>query len=97
MKKVFHPNDEGKFEFTKEELKQLLDEIYNAGYNDCQSNLWIYTTPHRWNTSPYITCNPSQTTKAPSITWTATSTGDPILTTGNITSGNTSCSCNNCQ
>lgn len=35
MKKVFHPNDEGKFEFTKEELKQLLDEIYNAGYNDC--------------------------------------------------------------
>lgn len=93
MKKVFHPNDQGKFEFTREELKQLLDEIYDAGYNDCQSNLWIYTTPFRWNIKPYITNDPNQISKTPSVTWTTTSTGDSILNTDSITNENTSSSC----
>ena len=57
----------------------------------------IYTTPLRWNTKPYVTNDPSQIGKKPSITWQTTSTGDPVLHTGNITCGDISSSCSNCQ
>ena len=32
--KIFVPNDNGKFEFTKEELESLLKEAYDEGYRD---------------------------------------------------------------
>ena len=34
--KIFVPNDNGKFEFTKEELESLLKEAYDEGYRDNQ-------------------------------------------------------------
>lgn len=49
--KVFVPNDNGKFEFTKEELESLLKEAYDEGYKDgCPS---ISTTPGLWPTITY--------------------------------------------
>ena len=32
--KIFVPNDNGKFEFTKEELESLIKEAYDEGYRD---------------------------------------------------------------
>ena len=45
MRKTFKFNQNGKIEFTKEELKELLDEVYRAGYDD---NSWTYNTPIIW-------------------------------------------------
>ena len=45
--KIFTKNEKGKIEFTENELKALLDEIYNEGYNDGKSRGYIYTTPTR--------------------------------------------------
>ena len=49
--KVFIKNQEGKIEFTEDELRELLDEIYNEGYWD-GTKKYVYTTPY---TTPYIT------------------------------------------
>lgn len=32
--KIFIPNNNGKLEFTKEELEKLLEEAYQEGYDD---------------------------------------------------------------
>ena len=32
--KMFYPNNEGKIEFTKEELEKLINEVYNEGKAD---------------------------------------------------------------
>ena len=50
MIKIFTKNKNNKIEFTEQELKTLLDEIYRDGYNKGQSRNYIYTTPS-W--SPY--------------------------------------------
>ena len=44
--KVFTKNQNGKIEFTEDELRKLLDEIYNEGYWDGKGNNYIYTTPY---------------------------------------------------
>lgn len=49
MRKSFKVNKEGKIEFTKEELKKILDEVYNEGFNDCKNEYYIYNTPLRWD------------------------------------------------
>ena len=48
MTKTFTVNKNGKIEFTKDELKKLLDEVYMEGRN---STTYTYTTP--W-VSPYV-------------------------------------------
>ncbi len=48
MIKIFTTNKDGKIEFTKDELKQLLDEAYWEGYR-ANTSSYIYTTP----SSPY--------------------------------------------
>ena len=50
--KVFTKNQNGKIEFTEDELQKLLDEIYNEGYWDSKKNNYIYTTPYT-HTYPY--------------------------------------------
>ena len=50
--KVFTKNQNGKIEFTEDELRKLLDEIYNEGYWDGKGNSYIYTTPYTY-TYPY--------------------------------------------
>lgn len=61
MVKVFTTNQNGKIEFTKEELETLLNEVWNDGYNR-HGNYW-WTSPTR--TTPNIT-TPNITT--PTIT-----------------------------
>ena len=71
--KIFTLNDNNKIEFTEDELKSLLDEIYNDGYND-GNRKYYYTTPYRY---PYIT-TPYYTTWCSSST--AGSSGINITT-----------------
>ena len=73
MTKRFEKNKNGKVEFTATELKALLDEVYNEGYNNgkyCSGVVW--NPPYRyddWWNKPYITwCSDSN-----SITTGATS------------------------
>lgn len=41
--KVFQKNNNGKIEFTKEELETLLNEVYWDGYR--ANSTWTWTTP----------------------------------------------------
>ena len=51
MQKIFKVKD-GKIEFTKEELKALLDEVYNTGYQAGKMENWTWNSP--WTLSgPY--------------------------------------------
>ena len=44
--KVFCPNVNGKLEFTKKELEDLLNEAYSDGYRDGScTRTWTYTYP----------------------------------------------------
>lgn len=58
--KVFTKNQNGKIEFTEDELRKLLDEIYNEGYWNGKGNNYIYTTPYTY-TYPYTLCSTSTT------------------------------------
>lgn len=62
--KVFYPNNKGEIVFTKDELEKLLDEIYDAGYQDGRSKYWTWTSPSI--TTPYYqyttTCGNSNST-----------------------------------
>lgn len=51
--KVFKKNKYGKIEFTESELKEVLDEIYNEGFNDGSNNYYYYNTPYRYKPYPY--------------------------------------------
>ena len=44
--RVFHHNEKGKIEFTKEELQKLLNEVYNEGKRDS------YTISYGSNSTP---------------------------------------------
>lgn len=45
--KVFYPNQQGKLEFTKKELEELLNEAYHEGYQDGDRKHWYgYTYGH---------------------------------------------------
>lgn len=60
--KVFTKNQNGKIEFTEDELRKLLDEIYNEGYWDGKGNNFFYTTPYTHTyTYPYTLCSTSAT------------------------------------
>lgn len=53
MQKVFKLNKKDKIEFTKEELKALLDEIYQEGY---QEGYWEGKKQDWYWNSPWIGC-----------------------------------------
>ena len=45
--KVFESNHNGKIEFTRAELENLLNEIYKEGYHDGESSgSWTWTKPY---------------------------------------------------
>ena len=81
--KIFTKNEKGKIEFTEKELKALLDEIYNEGYNDGKSRSYIYTTPTRtipwWQYGTWCTAD-STTDKGITTTATTSGTGSSTLT-----------------
>lgn len=73
--KVFYPNKNGEIVFTKEELEKLLDEIYDAGYQDGRSRYWTWTSPSI--TTPYYQYTTTCGTNGDNITLTsATSSED---------------------
>lgn len=82
--KIFTKNENGKIEFTENELKKLLDEIYNEGYNDGKSRSYIYTTPYTskpwWQYGTWCTADSTSSTIPTTATTTTAST--------NTTSGN---------
>lgn len=49
--KVFYPNSKGEIVFTKDELEKLLDEVYDAGYQDGRSRYWTWTSPYYYTTT----------------------------------------------
>ncbi len=67
--KILEVGADGLLSFTKEELEALLEETYNAGYEDgrktCQYPYWIQPAPYDpsykqnnwWDTRPVWTCN----------------------------------------
>lgn len=49
MTEYFYKNKEGKIEFTEISLRQLLDRVYNQGYNDGKNNgSIIWNSPSKW-------------------------------------------------
>ncbi len=58
--KVFGTNNNGKIEFTREELEKLLNDTYAEGQRNCNcgSNI-TWTSPY---ITPYINCSDSTTT-----------------------------------
>ena len=44
MVKVFSTNKNGKIEFTEKELENLLNEVWNDGYNHNSNRYW-WTSP----------------------------------------------------
>ena len=61
--KVFYPDFDGRISLTKEELENLLDEVYSEGYHDGKQTR---STPITWTSpsGPYgnITTTPYYTT-----------------------------------
>ena len=55
MTKTFTVNKNKKIEFTRDELKELLDEVYKAGYNDGYYSTFTWTSLNPKWYSPYIT------------------------------------------
>ena len=81
--KIFHPNAQGKIEFTRAELEKLLNEIYEEGKKDCEKNhpyTWAY--PFIYNT-PY--CSDSLT---------STTTVDKTINNKTASIDNLTCKCN---
>ena len=83
--KIFTKNENGKVEFTEKELKTLLDEIYNEGYNDGKSRSYIYTTPYTpkpwWQYgTTWCTAGSTADTKITTNATTATTNGSSTIT-----------------
>lgn len=87
MTKTFKLNENGKIEFTKEELDKLLDEVWNDGYYS--NNNYVWESPYRrqrwWEypiTYPYVTWSGSPTTASDTYT---------VSTQNSSSSGNSDC------
>lgn len=77
--KVFETNNNGKIEFTREELEKLLNNIYAEGQRNCNcgSNItWTnpYVTPYVSTTNGEATTSNTSTPKAHTITTTLNAT-----------------------
>ncbi len=52
--KILQLDANGRISFTKKELEELLDEVYNSGYEDgrktCYYPYWAYSTKPTWET-----------------------------------------------
>lgn len=70
--KVFYPNSKGEITFTKDELEKLLDEVYDAGYQDGKKSSWTWTSPYTWTTTTGTPYNGSITTA------TSSASGSPL-------------------
>lgn len=81
MTKTFEVDNDGYISFTRDELKKLLDEVYNEGRADGRLHSYVYSTPSwqytYWTSTPSsITLNGSQ------LTYSTTATSDYVNTSG---------------
>ena len=79
--KVFECDKNGKISFTKRELENLLNEIYNNGYTDGKASnnyYWTWTYP----SYPITTTNLGE--KITDTPWTITCTNEASNTLNNI-------------
>ena len=81
MQKVFKLNKDGKVEFTKEELKKLLDEVYNKGYDDGKAQNFTWNSPWRWYDPYYYTTTCSSDSNVVLTTSNSTVTNNPYTIT----------------
>ena len=86
MYKILIPNKENKFEFTKEALEQLLDDVYNDGFKDgqltSQSMKITYPINNPDSTgNPYNPLNPYVTWMGPNDVPSSISTSNPSYST----------------
>lgn len=83
---VIEKNANGKIEFTKEELEELLEKARAEGAKEAQKNNYIYTQPSAPSpllpNSPYVSPFTCGTPKAIPCDNTATSTGTTIKING---------------
>ena len=81
ISKTFIKNEKGKIEFTERELKELLDEVYQNGYQEGKGTpVFIYTSPSPWKLNqPYYTY--TTTTATTANIGNTTSTSDHITIT----------------
>lgn len=85
--KIFTKNKNNKIEFTEQELKKLLDEIYNDGYWDGTRSTYVYQTPYRWEPFTYTTTTASNSSNY-------TLTGNNVQTTSNTSTPKTNSATN---
>ena len=59
MVKVFTTNNDGKIEFTKDELEKVLNEVWQDGCNSAPSYWWASptVTPYYTDKTVEITCD----------------------------------------
>lgn len=67
--KCFTKNKNNKIELTEEELKELLDEVYEYGYNEGNKKTYWYTSP-TINPNPWrYGCSTTATTDNTTISY----------------------------
>ena len=94
MYKVFKLNKDNKIEFTKNELKSLLDEVYREGGKDNSDKYYHWIPPYDWPNWVYHTLitndyDSHKISISPVSATTATSIPTSTITTSS-TSGDTS-------
>lgn len=100
MYKVFKLNKNNKIEFTKDELRSLLDEVYREGGKDNNDKYYYWTPPYNWPGLVYCNVGHDYDCASHEISITPTSIRDSATTattsiptstiTTSSTSGNTS-------
>ena len=61
--KVFYPNQQGKLEFTKKELEELLNEAYHEGYQDGDRKHWFSYPYYNYNSVTSLSSSPDLVSK----------------------------------
>jgi len=94
MYKVFKLNKNDKIEFTKDELKSLLDEVYREGGKDNSDKYYHWIPPYDWpnwiycstgsivannNGSHTVSIKPASATTATSTIATSSTSGDTSI------------------
>lgn len=81
MTRTFEVDNDGYISFTKDELKKLLDDVYNEGRTDGRLHSYVYTTPSWYYT--YTTATPdSVTINGSQLTYSTATVSNPTNVTG---------------
>ena len=79
MTKTFEVDDDGRISFTRDELKKLLDEVYNEGRADGKLHSYVYSTPS-WQYTYWTSTPSSCTINGSQVTYSTATTNPSSLT-----------------